>query len=96
MEDKLTNILWYPNSHFIKEEYLFLDFPEILNPKSIGELFQLTSSTKIKDKGSNLNENIENTLNEFVKVNFPDANDYSEAVISMNGFYKRIYQLYVL
>lgn len=94
MGEKLTKILWYHDSYFIKEKDLFLDSPEKLNPKPIGDPFQLTSYTKIKDKGSGLDEKIENTLNDFVKGKFPDANAYSEGVVSMNGFLDKVYQLY--
>jgi hypothetical protein len=94
MEEKLIKIVWYHDSHFIKEKDLGLASPEKLSPKPIGEPFQLTNHSNIKDRGSNLGEKIDNTLNEFVAKKFPNANAYSESVISMNGFYDGVYQLY--
>jgi hypothetical protein len=94
MRKKLFEILWYHDSHFIKREESNLDIPKKLDPNPIGEPFQLTIYTEIKLEGSTLEENRENTLNEFVSEKFPNANAYSQAVISMDGSYDRVYQLY--
>ncbi len=91
MTKDITKILWWHNSHFIKDKDWKKDYPEKIFPEPIGEPFQLEN---IENIGKNLDEKRINTLKRCLLQSFPQANAYSENTISMDGFYDTIYQAY--
>jgi hypothetical protein len=82
MAKDITKLLWYHDSHFIKEDDLDKDSPEKIIPKPIGEPFQISYPL---DKDSLKNQ---------MKERYPEANAYTEGIVSMGGFSEGIYQAY--